>query len=516
MKSPIKKEKRKKDWYRLKQYPHIGLLLEPKDRIWIEPYVKSKKNIEKHAFFPFIHRRLVVRKFRKEIYHDGTRSLLRKPSNKQRKIFYSNHLDSNVYSYYAEILSKEYEKTLSKMGISECITAYRQVKVDASNINSRNKCNIDFANDVFQFIKQSKGTNLVAITFDIKSFFDNLNHKLLKKYWRKVINSGNDLPPDHYNVFRNITKFSYINENDLFLEFKDKIIVERNPGITKEAKIKNKIYLRNKRAVAYCSKDDIDLLRRRNLIKANKYNFENGKTLGLRVKGIPQGSPISSILANVYMLEFDKSANDLLKDVGGIYRRYSDDMIAVCRIDYEEIIIDHFLKTIENYLLEIQTEKTHIFHFYFDSSKNRHMCFEKNVQTKSLQKNTFFEFLGFQFDGYFTMLKSSSISGYYRKMKRGFARGRFYTFHNRTKTKGELFKSRLYKRFTHLGSSRRRKYIRDPNHSNRFILSYRYDWGNFLTYAKLAAKTIPDNKIQGQVRRHWKKFHDLIHAIESK
>ena len=49
--------------------------------------------------------------------------------------------------------------------------------------------------------------------------------------------------------------------------------------------------------------------------------------------------------------------------------------------------------------------------------------------------------------------------------------------------------------------------------SDLFILSHRYDWGNFLTYAKLASETIPDNKIGGQVKRHWKIFHKLLTEI---
>ena len=99
MTSIIQKGKKNKDWFRLKRYPHVGMQLEPKDRAWIEPYVKNKEAISTHAFYPFIHRQLKVRKFRKEICHDGTRSKLRKPTTKEREIYFSNHLDSNIFSY---------------------------------------------------------------------------------------------------------------------------------------------------------------------------------------------------------------------------------------------------------------------------------------------------------------------------------------------------------------------------------------------------------------------------------
>lgn len=516
MKTAVHKKKIDKDWFRLKRYPHIGLQLEPKDRAWIEPYVKDKNAISSHAFYPFIHRQLKVRKFRKEICHDGTRSKLRKPTTKEREIYFSNHLDSNVFSYYSELLSSAYERTIADLDITNCITAYRKIKLHPEKENCRNKCNVDFANDVFQFIKLSKEKNLVAITFDIKSFFDNLDHRLLKKHWRKVIKSGSDLPLDHYNVFRNITKFSYIEEDDLFDYFKNQIIVERKPKSFKEIKINKKNYLRNKKAVAYCSKESIDEIRSLGLIKANKHIYENGSINSLRKKGIPQGSPISATLANIYMIDFDKKANKLLQQFGGIYQRYSDDMVAICPIEYEEKVIEHFLSSIKDYRLEIQISKTQVYHFIFDNKTNRHYCFEKNLNTNKLQNNTVFEYLGFQFDGLNTLIKNSSISNYYRKMKRTFARSRFYTYHNKTVTKGEVFKSRLYKKFTHVGATRRRIYQRHPSKTDVFLLSYKYDWGNFITYAKLAEETIKDNKIDGQLKQHWRKFHELMNKTERK
>jgi hypothetical protein len=515
MKTTFHKGKKQKDWFRLKRYPHVGLQLEPKDRAWIEPYLKDKDAISKHAFYPFIHRQLKVRKFRKEICHDGTRSKLRKPATKKRDIYFSNHLDSNVFSYYSEILSAAYEREISDLGISNCITAYRKIKLNPEKDKSRNKCNVDFAHDIFRFIKANKEKNLVAITFDIKSFFDNLDHRLLKKYWKRIIKSGVDLPEDHYNVFRNITKFAYIEEDDLFDKFKNQIIVERKPKSFKELEIKKKNYLRNKRAVAYCSKDNIEDIRNLSLIKSNKRIKEN-EDFKLRTKGIPQGSPISATLANVYLLDFDKQTHDILKKIGGVYQRYSDDMVAICPIEFEQEIINHFLSSILTYKLEIQKSKTQVFHFIYSNKTEKHYCFEKNLNTNKLQDNTHFEYLGFQFDGYHTLIKNSSISNYYRKMKRSFARSRFYTFHNRTATKGKVFKTRLYKKFTFVGAERRRIYQRHPSKSDLFILSHKYDWGNFITYAKLAEKTIVDNKIGGQLRRHWRKFHELLKKIEEK
>ena len=45
--------------------------------------------------------------------------------------------------------------------------------------------------------------------------------------------------------------------------------------------------------------------------------------------GIPQGSPISALLANVYMLDIDKKIYEIVTGHNGMYMRYSDDFIII-------------------------------------------------------------------------------------------------------------------------------------------------------------------------------------------
>ena len=45
--------------------------------------------------------------------------------------------------------------------------------------------------------------------------------------------------------------------------------------------------------------------------------------------GIPQGSAMSAVLANVYMIKADEALNDLVTTCKGMYMRYSDDFIIV-------------------------------------------------------------------------------------------------------------------------------------------------------------------------------------------
>jgi hypothetical protein len=511
MKKTVKARKKSKDWFRVKRYPHIGLPLVGKSRSWVQAYVQDQGKIATHSFLPFVHKIAIVRRFRKEICHDGTRSVLRKPSEKKRELYYSSHLDSNIYSYYAELISKKYENKLKDFQIDDCVTAYRRISLNPLNSKSRNKCNVDFANDVFSYIKNASVNHIVAITFDIKSFFDTLDHSRLKKMWRMTIDAGSNLFPDHYNVYRNITKFSFVEERDIFNAYKDCILVDREPSCVKKKKVARRKFLKGKRAIAFCIKKEIADIRNKNYIRSNKYYIDECGNKKLRKKGIPQGSPISSVLANVYMLGFDAKAKAFMGNTG-IYRRYSDDMVVVCTPEKENEVINFFKAAIEEVDLELQATKTQIFHFIREDNTSRFKCKEKNLSTSKFQTNTKFEYLGLQFDGFHTLLKSSSLASYYRKMKRSIKRGFFYSMHNKTKTKGELFKNRLYKRFTHLGAHRRRIYQRDIHHSNQFILTHKYDWGNYLSYAYLAANVISDNKIKQQIRNHWKKFHLLING----
>ncbi len=488
----------KKDWFKVRSYVHIGLPIKPKDMNWVKAYVTNPKKISKHSFFPFIHRKMVKRKFRKQYDESGNKLNNGKGigKNKDRHIHYANHLDANVYSYYSYLLSSCYEKFVKEYSLDRVVTAYRQIPLNANNPKSRNMCNIDFANEVFEFIRERNNQDLVAITFDITSYFDNLDHKILKKYWKQIINQDT-LPQDHYNVYKNITKFSFVDEIDLFKEFQKEIITETKTGLRKKKQVKNISLLKKKRAIAYCEGKKVF----RNRVVKKGYIKKSDE------KGIPQGSPISSTLANVYLLDFDKSINDFISNHNGIYRRYSDDMVVVCAKDMKDEIIDLFQKQIKDYKLEIQQEKTQVFHF--KKGKEYHTCYNETPNGTLLQTKRF-EYLGFEFDGEFTYLKSSSLAGYYRKMKKGLRRGYYFARYTKDKSsKNELFVRRLYKRYSYIGANRRRIYKKDKN-SNKWIKTHKYDWGNYITYAKLAERNMNKNKIKGQIKNHWKILNNLI------
>ena len=494
--------KKEKDWFKLKRYPHIGQPLKQKDRTWVTNYVTDPKCVATHRFFPFIHRSTTTRKFRRVVdKRDGTRSRKRVASLKTRELYYANHLDSCVYGYYAQLLNTRYEVEVVRHALYEVVTAYRRIEVDPKGLNTSHKSNADFAADVFNFILNHQSEHLVAITLDIRGFFDNLDHKLLKKAWYSL-NCKPTLSESEFKIFKSITSFSFVNEKQLFKEFKTEIITESKTGIQRKRSIKRIHHLRNQGAVAFCECKDIKRIKSKGLLVANGIAPHEKRKVG-----IPQGSPISAVLANVYMLEFDKKINTQIENWGGLYRRYSDDMIVICDASAQNEIIELFTSEIASISLEIQKEKTQI--FTFNKVAERFVCTQKVGVADYPHKNL--EYLGFEFDGLNTYLKSSSLSSFYRKMKRSHSRSAFYSKTLLTsKSKGDIFKTRLYKRFSYKGASRKRIYKQDPSDPKKWVKTSFHNWGNYISYANMAMNKLPNNKIKGQIKRHWKILNKLI------
>lgn len=509
--------RKKKDWFKIKRYPHIGLPLDNRDRFkWIESYVTNPEKVAEHSFLPFIHKTSKVKRFRKdysnldgsinEKYKSGNK-VLRKASEKKRELFYASHLDSLIFSYYAMLLSDLYENKIKEYNLDEVVNAYRSVPVNPSKIDGPNKCNIDFANDVFKYILDYKEEEFTVIAFDISSFFDNLDHKLLREVWADV-KGVPKLPDDHFNVFKNITRFSHVDIVDIFETFKNRIYTRKTNKLGEPLEIKQKKidkikYLRNQNAIAFCEKEDFFKLKGR-LLQPSKTRIINGVEV-YRNFGIPQGSPISSVLANMYLLYFDTLIHEFISAKGGVYRRYSDDMVVVCPIEYKEELTQLVYQEIKKYKLEIQETKTQIFHFKRNNKKL--ICGQEFENSINWNKN--FIYLGFEFDGNNVLLKSSSVSGYYRKMKRSVRRAKHYSSRRYVLNNGVVFKRRLFKKFSYKGAKRIRKFIWSEE-EKRFIKTDSYNWGNFLSYAHKASNVMINNKIKQQTKRHWNILNKLL------
>jgi len=474
---------KQKNWFKPKAFTHISQKLSIEDGQWIKNYVSNPANIRNHRFYPLIHRTIVLKRFKKSEDRRGNTSKRhytikngkRIANVKYREIYYPNHLDAHIYSYYTQkILEPLYESELKQNKIlNEAVLAYRRIPLTD---NSRCKCNIDFANDVFDKIEKSKG-DVAVLALDISKFFDSLDHKILKKAWVNLL-GRKDLETDHYNIFKSLTNFSYVEMKSLLNEFGYR---HPNELIQKEVQC----FITN-------GKEFRDRIKSKGYIKSNPFRRIDIDKNGNEIKktiGIPQGTPISAFLANLYLLEFDKKALSLLKECNGAYRRYSDDILLICPKEIHESIAEKFYELIKEFKLTIQPSKTQCSFFV----NGRLAKGEKPVG-----------YLGLQFDGKRKLLRSASISKFYRKMKanvkyRAFQASRSKLVGGNKTIDSTLHRKKLYTQFSFLGASNK---------------SFRKR--NYFSYANFAARITNSYHINKQLSNAWKILHDEIAKHEEK
>jgi hypothetical protein len=494
------RKRKEHPWIKLKRYPHIGFPLNHSDIPKLEKYIQDKKKIAKHSFLPFLHRTILQRKFRanKEGLINPSKRKTRVKSKKERDIFFASHFDAQIYSYYSYLLSKKYNDLLKTKSFDKAVVAYR--KIEFYGKKNKHKCNIDFAYDAFQFIKNNENTDQTVIVADITKFFDRLSHKKLKQKWAQVWDGSKTLPEDHYRVYKSLVQMRYVNEDLLFRNYRDRIWVQTamsndpNTLTERQKPIKHKRFLKDNNAIAYCERDD--------------FYKDSGKlvTKSTRTKGIPQGTALSATLANIYMLDFDEEVQNYIdrEDVKGFYQRYSDDLIIVVPSDKKDEAIDRLRSLVADEVdLEIHPDKTKVYHFAKEDGK---LVGYEIDEVSEERKNKNLEFLGFEFDGQRVLIKTSGYSKFNRSMKRAFKRSVSLAIHADS-TDDKIHKSKLYKKFTHKGAKRR--LIRNGKTKN-----YRYDWGNYLSYVEKANSTFRDfngtDVIKRQSRKSWSRFNELM------
>lgn len=433
--------------YKIKNYPHIDT---KKNFIYYKDKIENPEFIIKHGFFPFIHKENKINKV--TVNESGK---CRQAEPKIRNIKYSAHIDRYIYQYYSHLLNEKYNQVVLRDKYNECIIAYRN--------NLKGKCNIDFAKEIFEFI--AKGEEFFIYVADFEKFFDTLNHHYLKERIKEVIDKPT-LPEDYYKVFKSITKYAYIKLEDI-LQYKN---------ISEEDLRKQERLLTSKQLKEF---------KKMKLVIPNEENY-----------GIPQGSSISAVLANIYMIEFDREIQSFVSKLGGMYRRYCDDIIIVIPLENnnKQNFLDYFEQTkskVSN--LTIQDKKTQ--KLFYSKSKENKLVDEKNIKST-------LSYLGFDFNGEIVSIRQKSISRYYNKTYR-----RIKVINNLKSYKLKLkCKKELYKRSSHLGA---KKY----SYNNR--KKYNIKYGNFLTYVKRAQNifnqsSILKNDFNIVMRRHWKRINDKL------
>lgn len=326
----------------------------------IRKYVMDRAKVVTHSFYPFIH-------FEKKNSRYG-----KKGPKKPRELYYCSHLDRCVYQRYAFLLNYQYNIWACENNIDDVAIAYR---------DNLGKNNIDFAKDAFDAIRSFP--QCFILVGDFTNFFDNLEHQYLKKMMCEVLGVER-LPQDYFSVFKNITRFSSWDWKDI-VKAAGENIAER--GVRK--KINSKEIVLTKEQFQKNKKD----------IKKN-----------ISGVGVPQGSPISAVLSNIYMIKFDKDIKRYVTSKGGIYMRYSDDFIIVLPYERDAEIAD-FTSYIFSYvesmkgLIDLQKEKTSCYTY-------KDEVIYEGDQPSSIN------YLGFLFDGKNIRIRPRAITKYYYRMRR--------------------------------------------------------------------------------------------------
>lgn len=439
----------------------------------IKRIVSDPKQFDAWSFFPFLK---VINETPRFKYNAEYGRPLR--SIKERPICYAAHKDALIYSFCSYSLTKRYEAYIHENGFADAVLAYR------SDLNG--DCNIQFAKQVFDYIREVGECTVIAL--DIKSFFDNLDHRSLKDKWAKVIGESR-LPAEHFKLYKTLTQFACANLDELldYLNI-DLKKVDRLPKAILD------LFPTKQHAGLFRQ------LRERNIIKVQKD------------RGIPQGSPMSAVLSNIYMIDFDARLHQFAKVKGLLYRRYCDDILIVCPqsmvVEAKQIAYE----TIEDCALIIQPEKEEEISFRFDGIGKLRAFDAKEIVKRphkfiAGREHYFYkslQYLGFEFNGQDALIRNASLCRYHKKLKRRINKSVKMAYSD-SSLSDKVFTQTTYRRYSHLG------------YRNFITYVYRCAAINYTNSDGNTKPGMASPKIRSQVARHMRSIQKaLIHKNQKR
>lgn len=450
----------------LKGYPHFDAVISTAEAT---RYASDPKKVIAHTFYPFM------------LYEERWNKFAekgQKGKQKSRPIRYGARRDAYIYTRYRHILSEAYEAALLTKSLEHNVLAYRRIPTPDGR---GGKCNIHFAKDAFDAARQLE--NCAAVAIDISGFFESLDHELLKEAWQNLL-AVSRLPDDHFAVFTAITAYAYVDRLSVY---------ERLGHYGPKRKSKNgkdiKGYLTPYKDVPkqLCTgrqfRDKIAGGPTGSIVKKNYKKY-----------GIPQGSPMSDVLANIYMMDFDLEIKSAVEAAGGVYFRYSDDVLIIAPGGEAEAHawIAACQSAISKYgsKLKIKEEKA-VAHALSVSPDGGLDC----ARVHGTQGANGLEYLGFRFDGKRVYLRDTTLSNLYRKVAMAARRdanrdARRYPDRSAEQLKASFDYNRLIARFGR---------VEDFAENSKDYTKW-----TFWTYAQKAAEVFGSegNHILGQLRSH--------------
>lgn len=379
--------------------------------------LSSKEYLRTWPFFPLILSYQRLRRYR----HDDKASAMKHRDQKKythlksRPIMVAAHQDACLLAFHSFVLSPYYENLLMQRALQDNVVAYRST--DGKN-------NVDFAKRAFDYMQSHD--EIACMLIDIKGFFDNIDHLRLRKALCSVLNMS-ELPDEIEYMIKNLTVYRFVEEDKLFKELKrlKKPYHVRIPGTNSATRI--------------CKLEDFNR------------HIDNGSFIQKNIagRGIPQGSPVSGLLANISLLEFDSWVQAQLTSYDiQFYQRYSDDIIVVCPIDKIEKVYADIIAELRNHGVSASTKKTEAF-------TKRHGKLDNIVSTLESRANTRrqnVQYLGLEWNGEQITLRPSTIS---RRLRPGDSRKlkpKLWRYHESTFEKLDSTKSvkRQYYKIRHV------------------------------------------------------------------
>jgi hypothetical protein len=341
------------------------------------PSARHERGTHDRATRPFLRRRTRKWKFRSV---KGGTSI----KSSHRLITYAGRRDSVIFRHYRDILSDHLEEVLRVRGLSDCVIAYRSIESPGGH----SKSNVDFAIEAFGAIREAGDCTVFCL--DIKSFFDNILHENIEATW-KLLLGVDRLPDHHFKVMKATTQYSFIEEK----------VALGILGFFGEKKLPNGALVRGY------------LVPRRSLptrlCSLSQFRRQIAKNVSVNRIGIPQGLPISDVLANAVLLDFDLEMKEQCDVIGGLYRRYCDDLLFV--VPGKSVNPDEWIKTVEAKLglvggkLKLGHEK---------SAVHSVACLpdgkQKLIPIATYKQLPTIDYLGLSYDGTSVYLRQSTLS----------------------------------------------------------------------------------------------------------